>query len=162
FTSTQPWVNHEWASDLLFAIAYSNGGLPGLVALRILSLSLALIVLNHGLRNVSWPLRDGLIAAAVMMSIPLLGTVRPQIFSFPLYALTLVALTEDAVWLPVVFAVWANLHGGWLIGLGAVLVRTALGPTNRRVLVALGCAAATLLTPYGFSLWWALADAVLR
>src|SRR5262249_20121597 len=57
FTSRQPWVNHEWASDLLFATAYSKGGLPGLIALRILSLSLALIVLNRGLRTVSWPLR---------------------------------------------------------------------------------------------------------
>ncbi len=86
------------------------------------------------------------------MSMPLLGTVRPQIFSFPLYALTLVALSEDAVWLPLVFAVWANLHGGWLIGLGAVVVRTAFAPTKRRVLVAIGCAAATLFTPYGLSL----------
>jgi hypothetical protein len=162
FTSTQPWVNHEWASDLFFAMAYGKGRLPGLIALRILSLSLALLVLNHGLRKVSWPLRDALIAAAVMMSIPLLGTVRPQIFSFPLYALTLVALTEDSAWLPLVFVVWANLHGGWLIGLGAVVVRTVMAPTTRRVFVALGCAAATLLTPYGFSLWWALADALLR
>jgi hypothetical protein len=162
FTSTPPWVNHEWLSDALFATAYANGGLPGLVLLRILSLSGALIALNRGLRYVSWPLRDGLIAAAVLMSLPLLGTVRPQIFSFPLYALALVGLSEDAVWLPLVFVVWANLHGGWLIGLGAVVVRTAVAPTKRRVLVAVGCAAATLLTPFGFSLWWALADAILR
>src|SRR5262245_44606834 len=162
FTSTQPWVNHEWASDLLFALAYSNGGLPGLVILRMLSLVVALIVLNRGLRHVSWPFRDILIAAAVMMSIPLLGTVRPQIFSFPLFALTLVALSEEAVWLPAVFAVWANLHCGWLIGLGAVVVRTAMAPTKRRLVIAGGCAVATLLTPFGVSLWWALADAILR
>jgi hypothetical protein len=162
FTSSQPWVNHEWASDLLFAVAYANGGLPGLVLLRVLSLSIALIALNRGLRHVSWPLRDGLIAAAVLMSMPLLGTVRPQTFSFPLYALTLVALIDDAVWLPLVFVVWANLHGGWLIGLGSVIVRTALEPTKKRVLVAIACAAATLLTPFGFSLWWSLAEAILR
>src|SRR5262245_34836840 len=52
FTSHQPWVNHEWASDLLFAIAYAKGGLPGLVILRMLSLVVALIVLNRGLRHV--------------------------------------------------------------------------------------------------------------
>src|SRR5262249_9763713 len=34
--------------------------------------------------------------------------------------------------------------------------------TMRRVMVALGCAAATLLTPFGLSLWWALAEAILR
>jgi hypothetical protein len=162
FTSTQPWVNHEWASDLLVALAYANGGLPGLVFLRVLSLTAAFVVLNRGLRQVSWPLRDALIAAAVLLSIPMLSTVRPQIFSFPLYALTLVALTDDAVWLPAVFALWANLHGGWLIGLGAVAVRTAVEPTRRRVLAAIGCAGATLLTPYGWSLWLSLADAIMR
>jgi hypothetical protein len=162
FTSHQTWVNHEWASDLLFAVAYAYGGLPGLVLLRVLSLGLALFVLNRGLRHVSWPLRDGLIAATVLMSMPLLGTVRPQIFSFPLYALTLVALVEDSVWLPVAFAFWANLHGGWLIGFGAIVVRTAVAPTRRRVLIAVGCAGATLLTPFGFSLWRALAEAILR
>jgi hypothetical protein len=135
--------------------------LPGLVLLRVLSLGVALIVLNRGLRQVSWPLKDGLIAVAVVMSIPLLGTIRPQIFSFPLYAITLVALTEDAAWLPLVFAIWANLHGGWLIGLGAVVVRTSFEPTKRRVLVAIGCAVATLLTPFGFSLWRSLAEAIL-
>jgi hypothetical protein len=162
FTTAQPWVNHEWASDALFAIAFAKGGLPGLILLRLLSVTVALIVLNRGLRDVSWPLRDGLIAVAILLSMPLLGTVRPQIFSFPLYALTLVALSEDVVWLPVVFAVWANLHAGWLIGLGAVVVRTAFGPTRRRILVAIGCAAATLLTPYGLSLWVSLGDAMVR
>jgi hypothetical protein len=162
FTTTQAWVNHEWASDALFAVAYASGGLPGLVLLRVLSLIAAIAILNRGLREVSWPVRDGLIAGAILLSMPLLGTVRPQIFSFPLYALTLVALSEDVVWLPVIFAAWANLHGGWLIGLGAVLVKTAMGPTRRRVLVAVGCAAATLLTPYGLSLWFSLADAILR
>src|SRR5262249_1693193 len=142
------------------AIAYTKGGLPGLIILRVVSLSIALYALNRALRHVSWPVRDAFIAAAVLMSMPLLGTVRPQIFSFPLYALAVGGLLEDARWLPVVFLVWANLHGGWLIGLGAVVVRTVVTPTKRRVLVALSSAAATLITPYGFSLWRSLADAV--
>jgi hypothetical protein len=162
FTSTQPWVNHEWVSDLLFAFSYAHGGLPGLVVLRVLSLSIALVLLNRGLRHVSWPLRDGLIAAAVLTSMALLGTIRPQIFSLPFYVLTLIALIEDFVWLPIVFAIWANLHGGWLIGLGAVVVRAVTAPTRRRILVALGCAVATLLTPFGLSLWWSLLEAMLR
>jgi len=162
FTTQQPWVNHEWASDALFALAYAYGGLPGLVLLRVLSLIAAIAILNRGLRGVSWPLRDGLIATAILLSMPLLGTVRPQIFSFPLYALTLVALSEDVIWLPLVFVVWANLHGGWLIGLGAVIVRTAFAPTRRHLLVAAGCTAATLVTPYGISLWFSLVDAILR
>ena len=162
FTSTQPWINHEWLSDVLFAFAYSHGGLVLLTILRSLSLACALFVANRGLRSVPWPFRDLLMAVIVVASLPLLGAVRPQIFSVPLYALTLVALSSDAVWLPAVFLVWANLHGGWLIGFGAVVVRTACGPTRKRVFVLIGCAAATLLTPYGIVLWMSLADAVMR
>ena len=162
FTSAQPWINHEWLSDVLFAFAYSRGGLVLLTVLRALSLASVLFVVDRGLRSVPWPFRDLLMAVIVISSLPLLGTVRPQIFSVPLYALTLVALSRDAVWLPAVFLVWANLHGGWLLGLGAVVVRTACAPTRKRLLVLAGCAVATLLTPYGVALWTSLADAIVR
>jgi hypothetical protein len=162
FTSTQPWVNHEWLSDVLFAVAYESGGLPMLAALRASSIVLALLILNHGLRDVRLPLRDLFIAVGVLVALPLLGTIRPQIFSIPLYALTLVALTRDAVWLPIVFAIWANLHGGWLLGFGAVVARTIFSATRRRILIMASCALATLMTPFGIALWWALGDAVGR
>jgi hypothetical protein len=101
-------------------------------------------------------------AVIVVASLPLLGAVRPQIFSVPLYALTLVGLSSDAAWLPAVFLVWANLHGGWLLGFGAVVVRTACAPTRKRLFVLTGCAVATLLTPYGVALWMSLAEAIMR
>jgi len=153
FTSTQPWVNLEWLSDLLFAAAYKAGGLPLLALLRATSLTCALIVFSRCLREVTWPLRDLLIAMVVFISLPLLAAVRPQIFSVPLYALTLLALREDAAWLPIAFVAWANLHGGWLLGLGAVVVRTVAQPSRRRLFVLVGCMLATLATPYGFALW---------
>jgi hypothetical protein len=102
------------------------------------------------------------IATVIFISLPMLAAVRPQIFSMPLYVLTLVALQQDAVWLPLAFVVWANLHGGWLLGLGAVVVRTLVAPTRRRVLVLTGCVLATLVTPYGFGLYRSIADALTR
>src|SRR5262245_24983688 len=68
FTSTQPWINHEWFSDVLFGFAYSHGGLVLLTILRSLSLGLALIVANRGLRSVPWPFRDLLMAVIVVAS----------------------------------------------------------------------------------------------
>ena len=53
FTSSQPWINHEWFSDVLFGFAYSHGGLVLLTVLRSLSLASALFVVNRGLRSVS-------------------------------------------------------------------------------------------------------------
>ena len=162
FTSTQRWVNLEWLSDLLFAAAFKSGGLPLLAVLRATSLGCALVIFSWGLREVAWPLRDIVIAIVIFVSLPLLAAVRPQIFSVPLYALTLVALQRDAAWLPLVFALWANLHGGWLLGLGAVVMRTALRPTRRRAAILAGCVLATLATPYGVRLWSSLADALIR
>src|SRR6266496_4535995 len=66
FTSTQPWINHEWFSDVLFAFAYSHGGLVLLTVLRSLSLASALFVVNRGLRSVLWPFRDLLMAVVVV------------------------------------------------------------------------------------------------
>jgi hypothetical protein len=162
FTSTQPWVNLEWLSDLLFGLAFKTAGLPGLALLRGSSLTLALLALARGLRGVSWPWSDLLITAVVFISLPLLSAVRPQIFSVPLYALTLLALERDAAWLPLVFVLWANLHGGWLLGLGAVVTRAIMRPTKRRSAILTACVLSTLVTPYGFSLWRSLADALTR
>ena len=38
FTQDVPWTNHEWLSELVFAIAYRAGGVTGLALLRRCSL----------------------------------------------------------------------------------------------------------------------------
>ena len=70
--------------------------------------------------------------------------------------------------LPVLFLVWANLHGAWVMA-GAVLaiwtfVRMAQIPSTRVRLTLLGAgvasAAATLVNPYGVELWRFLFETV--
>jgi len=162
FTSDQRWINHEWASQLIFAAAFKHGGLPMLAFVRLCVVIALAAVLARQLRRTAWPLRDGLLAGALVFATPLLKATRPQIFSLPLYALTLSALLEDRPWLPIVFLVWANVHGGWLIGLGAVVVRAVSAPSRKRIAILIGCVAATLINPYGISLWWSLLDAMRR
>ena len=60
-------------------------------------------------------------------------TLRPQTFSLLLFALLLTTLRriEDGRvslgwWLPPLIMVWANLHGGWLVGIGVLGVWTAI------------------------------------
>src|SRR5262249_7787642 len=96
---------------------------------------------------------------------------RPHLFSM-LFAVVLLLMLESderwALWLiGPMFALWANLHGGWaygLIVLGAYIVGDAAEwkwgadaarwrPRTRRHAVALGLAAlGTLLNPYGLRL----------
>src|SRR4029077_1792280 len=63
------------------------------------------------------------------------------------------------------FALWANFHGGYIVGLGAMGVAAAVlfvqgfGDARRTALawrlglVTLGCAAATIINPFGVGLW---------
>ncbi len=160
FTSAQPWVNHEWLGQVLLALTYDAGGLPLLVVYRILVLGSFLWIVHVSLRSTAWPLRDVLLLATAVAVVPLSSTVRPQLHSLPLYALTLWALPREPRWLPLVFLAWANLHGSWMLGLGAVGVWTVLHPSVRRFTLFAACLLATLLNPYGFGLWWSLLDAI--
>ena len=68
--------------------------------------------------------------------------------------------------MPVLFAVWANLHGGWIVGLGVLGVWSGCGLFTRTIpwgwaiggnlLGFLG----TLVTPYGIDLWQFLLETV--
>src|SRR5262245_36222404 len=35
-TGSQPWINHEWLSEVIFASAYSSGGPAGLIAFKLI------------------------------------------------------------------------------------------------------------------------------
>src|SRR6185369_4603728 len=108
-------------------------------------------------------------------------TIRPQLFSLVTFALILDLQTrrdppEPArFWVAApLFAVWANLHGGWLLGLSELglwlaveMVTARRGWRQRAGLAAIGiaCALATLATPYGIELWarmWETRNASLR
>jgi hypothetical protein len=162
FTSTARWVNHEWLSQVLLASAYGLGGLPLLTAYRAALVVAFLWIVHASLRRTAWPLRDVLLLATVLAASPLSRSVRPQLHSLPLFALTLFALERDARWLPLLFVAWANLHGGWLIGLGAVSIWTLCRPSRPRFAMLGACAAATLVNPYGIWLWLSLLEALQR
>src|SRR5262249_15040517 len=105
---------------------------------------------------------------------------RPQMFTFALLGALLALLTRDnyqrraPLWLAVpMMALWANLHGGWIVGIATLAMYTAgvtfhdlaAGEGLRRAyrLGAIGFVAllATLLNPYGVGLWRAVAWALL-
>jgi hypothetical protein len=141
---------------------YSAAGLAGLAALRGLLAGFLLWVVYRVLTATAWPLKDVLAAGVVVSALTVLPSLRPQLWSLPLYALTLYLIAARPRWLPLVFVAWANLHGGWMLGLGAVTVWAACKPSVRSGVIVLACAAATLVNPYGVHLWLSLLDAVIR
>jgi hypothetical protein len=177
-TAGHPWINHEWLAELFFALVFGLAGTPGLVALKV-AVCLTIIGLSyrHLARQGLNPLRAGFVLLPVsLLLLTGLGTVRPQLFTCLLFLFVLLAIeaAERGNWhrlwlLPVIFAVWVNLHGGFLAGLAVLMfwsVGTLLrlswhqrklaflhpGPGRTVVLVMMTCIAASLLNPYGAEL----------
>ena len=61
-------------------------------------------------------------------------TLRPQMLGYLFLILTLIALElfrqgkQWAIWfLPLLFLIWINTHGSWIIGLGVIALYLACG-----------------------------------
>jgi len=125
----KPWLVQEWGSQVVFHGIASTFGLRAIVVWRALMLVLfyvlvaRLIVKEAGHRVGAWAL-VAIVAFAGASS----WTERPNLFSFVLFAVTLNLLRRrdrTVWWFVPIAAVWANLHGMVLIGLGLVMVVAA-------------------------------------
>lgn len=178
FTSDRPWVNHEWLSEVILALAWQSGGSAGLVAVKLACALGALTLVSVSLRARGVARQDQmpLLGLAVAGMLPRVNHIRPQLFSVLLYAGLLLAFTKSehgrrsALWWCIpILALWANLHGGWIVGLGTVGLWTGgLAIEQRRqgirawsvLAFAAAAAVATLINPYGFGLWHFLLETV--
>jgi hypothetical protein len=178
FDADRPWINHEWAAETITASAFTIGGSPGLIVLKVsaVCLVLALLYVSLRARGISGGVDLDLLAAiAVLGTMEQTHHVRPQLFSIVCFSVLMWCLTTEtgtrARWrlslIPLLFVLWANLHGGWVVG-GAVLALWTVGliaggHRSDGMWYALAGAAAlcaTLVTPYGFGLWRFLYETV--
>jgi hypothetical protein len=174
-TGDQLWINHEWLAEVIFYLGFALAGPAGLIVLKIaMGLLITGLMYRHLCRQGLTPLRAGIVLLPVTpLLVPGLVTVRPQMFTylFFLFVLLLIYQAEHGrpqyLWVaPPLFALWVNLHGGFLAGLGifvlwsfAHLVLILLRPRRPGALslsqVAMPLAVsvlATLLNPYGVEL----------
>jgi hypothetical protein len=174
FTSDRPWVNHEWLAEVALAASYRTGGGTGLVLLKVALIAATAFVLYPALRlGASATQARLLLLLPLAALVPLTRTVRPQLFSIVAFGIMLAVVlryraSRRAIWLaalPPLFCLWANAHGGWVLGgatLAALLAPTAAhGTARERLAIAaalLGSAAAPLLNPYGIGLYVFLAE----
>jgi hypothetical protein len=87
-------------------------------------------------------------------------TPRPVLFS--LTALAIILLVADEVrlrWtLPVLFWLWAGVHGGFVVGLGYLVLDGLRRRDRARLTDFITAAAATLLTAHGWGAWEVVLD----
>ena len=177
FTADRAWINHEWLSELLMGIGYTGLGALGLNLLKLGVVAvvggIALIIARQ--EHASPIASDVYVGLTVFATYSRTQVVRPQMFSVAIFCAMLYLLRETgrgrarALWyVPLVFAAWVNLHGGWIVGLAALGVWMLGDAWQRRsirwtlALTAVGALAllATLFNPYGLGLWQFLAETV--
>ena len=160
------WVFHEWLTGALFYLLYEKTGGLGLQVLKYTAaLSTAGLAWATARRRgaPSWAAWAGLLLPVSYFS-SAYSPVRAQIFSLLFLASSLFILerakTKPRVlfFLPPIFALWCNLHGGFLAGIAATAFFAAgqirVPQKNLAFSGALAaCLLATLASPYGLGLW---------
>lgn len=170
FNQDRPWINHEWLSELVMSLAYALGGAAGIPLLKGVLAFVTFWMIWSALRGAAMPARIAAMVVVAAGTIHMTSSLRPQLWTFLLLASLLRILPRaDRRYrglLPVLFALWANVHGGWVVGLGVLGVWAAVEVWLDRstwrhwVLLVAACVAATLITPYGWRLWAFIAETV--
>ena len=158
YVPTKPlWVDHEWLSGVVFYEVHRAFGGTGLLALRAAFGVGAMAFLLHAARGASpWTLTLLSLAAWPLLAQGFNSVVRAQAFTFLFFALTLFVLEQGKGRLALVplVALWANLHGGFVLGPLLILVYGFYR-------LAAASLAASLLNPYGVEYWRYLTEALL-
>ena len=168
FASTVPdtWVSSQWLAELLLSWIHDLGGFPALVAYRVVTTALALLVLTLVCLR-----RRPAVAGAIPFTIAALalaGTTQERSQQLTFILAPLVGWWAERLWregrLPRWYVVlpltigWANFHGGWVIlplalGLAAVARWVDNGWRDRvapkAVALAIGCFLASMISPLG-------------
>ena len=166
--AANPWVGQQWLYEVTLAHLVDLGG-PGLASLLmgvVASSALLLAALSvPPARRPAGPVMAAALLLSALVAAQLLG-VRGQVVSLFGAAVVLYVLSRwrggsnrVLLALPAVFAVWANIHAGFVIGLGiavlALVVARGVDRRRRRLLglAIVASALATLANPAGAGLW---------
>ncbi len=161
-----PWVDQQWGAQVILGVVEATGGWVGLAAFRAALVGVivggtALVGLRRGL-----DVRTSAILALVafIVTAPALA-LRPQLLGMVCFVAVVLLVVDRRehprrLWLvPVVVALWANLHGSFFLGplvVGLAWledVHDRWPAASRTLLVTAISALAACLTPFGPLVW---------
>ena len=139
----QPWISHEWLSELVFYELWKNSGAAALIVFSAIVTTAGFMLLYLRCLPRGGPGHWAAAATAfgAVAAAPSWG-VRPQMFTFALASLLLWLLERGEhrprllFWIPPLFLLWLNLHAGFALGPALILayavgllLETAVGST---------------------------------
>ena len=182
----QLWVDYEWLFQIMVFGVFHLAGLPGTILFFAVIIAITILILGAVCRCL---LPASLVPLTLLGALILIGTrmggFRADYFTFLFAACTFWSLeltrlgNPRSLWLlPPLFWVWAQIHGGFMLGLvllGAYVVgdycQKRLGPPDhasslfrdpkrRRELLAVILAAVVIIfaNPFGWHLPWHITE----
>ena len=171
------WIDHEWGSSVIFYYISHYFGDAGLMILKVFISFTILFLINRIVKlqnpRINAHLNIGFYAIIYLLIFMGIGsTVRCQQFTFLLFTLLIYLLErirrgENKLLfiIPPVIMLWANLHGGFVSGLGLLLIY-GIGeflnkkPGKKYFIVLVPSVLVTLINPYGIDYWFYIVHAI--
>jgi hypothetical protein len=165
----EPWISSSWLSQVLFALVYEPTNWSGVVILTSLAIGATAAIFVHLLEPYLEPVRAFLLVTPLLFMAMGHFLARPHMLALPVMVAFVGGLLAAAdrrsapSWLLLpLMALWANLHGGFVMGLALIgaIGLDALASADRKDRLALaarwamfGFAAllASCCTPYGWN-----------
>ena len=176
------WLNHEWLSELLMGALYNSLGVFGLKMMKFACAALTIIFMTAAVSETgASPLLQSAILFAAAVTVAPQMQFRPQAFTFAMLSALIYLLAREMyrgrapLWIAIpMLAVWANLHGGFILGVATLAIYSAVcgvqdlvaGRGVARIFrfgaITILATLATLATPYGIGTWRAVLHALLN
>lgn len=164
--SGHSWVDHEWLADLLTYIIYQKTNfvfLAGCFSLIIISLFLIeTIIINKILKIPNNILLFLAMFILLTVLVPFIA-IRMQVLSWLGIIIVILILLQHyyqgnkigLYFLPLLFLIWANLHGGFPLALTLLAIYFFFTKKDKKttaIIFFLSCLT-TLINPYGVGIW---------
>ena len=157
----EPWLTQSWLAELLYASGEEASGLGFVPPMMLVTTTVTFVAL--GLiayrRSGSVPVTALVLVLSTVLLISFLVP-RPVLFSFALFALVILAWDRPSSrWaIPLLFWIWASVHGSFVIGLGYVGLSILMEREWKALPTAILSGLLTLLTAHGLGVLGILID----
>jgi len=170
------WIDHEWGSGVVFYFFVKYLGVWGIFALKYFIIFAIFILFIKIIKLQANKDTAGIFYFIILGFLLLPGIanlIRSQMFTYLFFTLWIYVLEKSRreenqlIWmLPVTMLLWVNMHGGFLAGIGLVMIYAIGEFLNRKnylkyFLVLALIIPVTLINPYGFKLWNYIIEASL-
>jgi hypothetical protein len=167
----EPWINHEWLTEVIFYLLYSTFDSTGLLVFKFL----LVIGIIHMMSQLYLSREKNITAYLIhfFLLIPVMAPgfmTRPHLMTFIFLTILMVIIqkyydgkTRAIYWVPLLMMIWANCHGGVLAGMGlfgiitAVEILRALANKGKHgkllAIIYLLSWLTVMVNPYGYKLW---------